>query len=54
MEIMEGHVVAIIGPSGCGKSTFLRCVNRMHEEVQGARATGQIFFKRSEYFTIKM
>lgn len=43
MEIMEGHVVAVIGPSGCGKSTFLRCVNRMHEEVQGASATGQIF-----------
>ncbi len=43
MEIKEGHVVAIIGPSGCGKSTFLRCLNRMHEEVQGARATGQIF-----------
>jgi phosphate transport system ATP-binding protein len=29
-------VTAIIGPSGCGKSTFLRCLNRMHEEVPGA------------------
>ena len=32
-----GHVTAIIGPSGCGKSTMVRCVNRMHEEIPGAR-----------------
>src|SRR6476661_5526184 len=33
-----GHVTAIIGPSGCGKSTMVRCVNRMHEEIPGARS----------------
>src|SRR4051794_37024931 len=33
-----GKVTAIIGPSGCGKSTMVRCVNRMHEEILGARA----------------
>src|SRR5207247_10054913 len=33
-------VTAIIGPSGCGKSTFVRCLNRMHEEVHGARVSG--------------
>ncbi len=26
----------------CGKSTFIRCINRMHEVVPGARAEGQI------------
>ena len=31
------QVTALIGPSGCGKSTFIRCLNRMHEEVPGAR-----------------
>jgi phosphate transport system ATP-binding protein len=36
------HVTAIIGPSGCGKSTMVRCVNRMHEEVPGARSEGQV------------
>jgi phosphate transport system ATP-binding protein len=36
------EVTAIIGPSGCGKSTFIRCLNRMHELVAGARATGQV------------
>jgi phosphate transport system ATP-binding protein len=35
-------VLAIIGPSGCGKSTFVRCINRMHELVPGARQTGKI------------
>ena len=37
-------VTAVIGPSGCGKSTFIRCLNRMHEEGRGARATGKVLF----------
>jgi phosphate transport system ATP-binding protein len=36
------RVTAIIGPSGCGKSTMVRCVNRMHEEIPGARSEGRI------------
>src|SRR5438445_436663 len=35
-------VTALIGPSGCGKSTFIRCLNRMHEVVPGARVTGGV------------
>ncbi|MGZ3678701.1 MAG: phosphate ABC transporter ATP-binding protein PstB [Ktedonobacterales bacterium] len=35
-------VTALMGPSGCGKSTFVRCLNRMHEEVPGARAAGHV------------
>jgi phosphate transport system ATP-binding protein len=35
-------VTAMIGPSGCGKSTVLRCLNRMHEEITGAYATGTV------------
>ncbi|MGZ3457275.1 MAG: phosphate ABC transporter ATP-binding protein PstB [Archangium sp.] len=35
-------VMSIIGPSGCGKSTFLRCLNRMHELVPGARSAGKV------------
>jgi phosphate transport system ATP-binding protein len=37
-------ISAIIGPSGCGKSTYIRCLNRIHEEVPGARAEGEINF----------
>jgi phosphate transport system ATP-binding protein len=39
-----GTVTAIIGPSGCGKSTLIRCLNRMHEEVRGARVQGKVLF----------
>jgi phosphate transport system ATP-binding protein len=42
IAIPENKVTAIIGPSGCGKSTFIRCLNRMHELVPGARAEGKV------------
>ena len=42
LEFAPNQVTAIIGPSGCGKSTMVRCINRMHEEVPGARATGAV------------
>ena len=38
----DRSVTAIIGPSGCGKSTFLRCLNRMHETIPGARVSGSV------------
>ncbi len=41
-DLEDCAVTAIIGPSGCGKSTFLRCLNRLHEEVPGTRVTGTI------------
>ncbi|HEV3095435.1 MAG TPA: phosphate ABC transporter ATP-binding protein PstB [Solirubrobacteraceae bacterium] len=42
LEFRSGEVTAIIGPSGCGKSTMVRCINRMHEEIPGARAEGRV------------
>jgi len=42
LSIPEKQVTAIIGPSGCGKSTFVRCLNRMHEVVPGARVEGKV------------
>ncbi|MFN7952964.1 MAG: phosphate ABC transporter ATP-binding protein PstB [bacterium] len=42
MAIPAMRVTAIIGPSGCGKSTFIRCLNRMHEMVPGARFAGTV------------
>jgi phosphate transport system ATP-binding protein len=41
LAVAAHHITAIIGPSGCGKSTFIRCLNRMHEVVRGARASGR-------------
>jgi phosphate transport system ATP-binding protein len=40
--IVKNQVTSIIGPSGCGKSTLIRCLNRMHEVVPSAYATGQV------------
>jgi phosphate transport system ATP-binding protein len=42
LTVCARAVTAIIGPSGCGKSTLIRCLNRMHEVVPGARAAGQV------------
>ena len=42
LEFRANEVTAIIGPSGCGKSTMVRCINRMHEEIAGARTQGRV------------
>jgi phosphate transport system ATP-binding protein len=43
LPIAGRAVTAIMGPSGCGKSTFIRCINRLHEEVPGAWARGAVY-----------
>jgi phosphate transport system ATP-binding protein len=42
IDFPPNEVTAIIGPSGSGKSTVVRCINRMHEEIPGARAEGSV------------
>jgi phosphate transport system ATP-binding protein len=42
LDYEPNKVTAMIGPSGCGKSTMVRCINRMHEEIPHARATGEV------------
>ena len=42
LDIQPLSVTALIGPSGCGKSTFVRCLNRMHEEVPGTHVAGDV------------
>jgi phosphate transport system ATP-binding protein len=42
IEFPPNQVTALIGPSGSGKSTVVRCINRMHEEIPGARAEGSV------------
>jgi len=42
LHYAPNEVTAMIGPSGCGKSTVLRCLNRMHEEIPGARTEGRV------------
>mgnify|MGYP000620585487 CR=1 FL=1 len=42
LKIPPQKITALIGPSGCGKSTFLRCLNRMNDEIPHTRAEGDI------------
>jgi phosphate transport system ATP-binding protein len=51
LRIPEKRVTAIIGPSGCGKSTLIRCINRMHETVPGARAEGRVLVSGQDIYT---
>src|SRR5579872_5898316 len=50
MGIQTNRITAIIGPSGCGKSTFLRCLNRMHEVVPGARMEGSVLLDGEDIY----
>ena len=43
-EIYRNLITAVIGPSGCGKSTFIRCLNRMNDEVPSFRHEGTILY----------
>jgi phosphate transport system ATP-binding protein len=50
IDVTPNTVTAIIGPSGCGKSTFIRCINRLHEEVPGASASGHVVLKNMDIY----
>jgi phosphate transport system ATP-binding protein len=50
VKIQSKALTAIMGPSGCGKSTFIRCLNRMHEEVRGARVSGKVVFDDQDIY----
>lgn len=50
LSVEPNEVTALIGPSGCGKSTFIRCLNRMHEAVPGARASGKVLLDGEDVY----
>jgi phosphate transport system ATP-binding protein len=50
LDFVANRVTAIIGPSGCGKSTMVRCINRMHEEIPGARAEGSVMLDELDVY----
>jgi|HubBroStandDraft_3_1064219.scaffolds.fasta_scaffold06163_3 phosphate transport system ATP-binding protein len=50
LDFNANEVTAIIGPSGCGKSTMVRCINRMHEEIPGARAEGRVLLDELDIY----
>jgi phosphate transport system ATP-binding protein len=54
LDIAHGEVLALIGPSGCGKTTVLRCLNRLNDEVDGARVTGTITLEGEDIYSRKV
>ncbi len=50
LDVPEHTVLSVIGPSGCGKSTFLRCLNRMHELIPGARSEGEVLLDGEDLY----
>src|SRR6476469_9906533 len=52
MEIPKNQVISVMGPSGCGKTTFLRCINRMHELIPGAKSDGKIFLNNDDVYQL--
>jgi phosphate transport system ATP-binding protein len=51
LSIPRNAITAIIGPSGCGKSTLIRCMNRMHEVVRGARVEGRVLLDGKDIYS---
>jgi len=54
LPIREKRVTALIGPSGCGKSTYIRCLNRLHEVIPGARMEGRVLLDGQDVYTRAM
>ncbi len=50
VDVAPYSILSVIGPSGCGKSTFLRCLNRMHELVPGARSDGGVLLDGEDLY----
>ena len=50
VEIPAHKVTAIIGPSGCGKSTFLRCCNRMNDQITACEVDGELRFHGTDVY----
>jgi phosphate transport system ATP-binding protein len=50
IDFPPNEVTALIGPSGSGKSTVVRCINRMHEEIPGARAEGSVWLDELDIY----
>ncbi|HOT92616.1 MAG TPA: phosphate ABC transporter ATP-binding protein PstB [Anaerolineae bacterium] len=54
LDIMPQEITAFIGPSGCGKTTFLRCLNRMNDEIPHTRVEGEILLDDADIYAPTM
>ncbi len=56
LAVRPQSVTALIGPSGSGKSTLLRAINRLNEELPGARSNGRLLLDNENVYepTVKV
>lgn len=54
LDFPEKQLTALIGPSGCGKSTFLRCLNRMNDDIDNINITGKILLEGEDIYRAKL
>jgi phosphate transport system ATP-binding protein len=50
LDVYRNVITAIIGPSGCGKSTFIRCLNRMNDDLPGFGLDGRILYHGTDLY----
>ena len=50
LDIPENQVTAVVGPSGCGKSTFVRCINRLNDQINTVSTKGSIFIDGTDIY----
>lgn len=50
INIREKKITSMIGPSGCGKSTLLRVFNRMNDNIEGIKITGQVLLDNENIY----
>ena len=54
LQFRANEIAALIGPSGCGKSTFLRCLNRMNDDISGIAISGQVLVDGHDIYAREM
>jgi phosphate transport system ATP-binding protein len=50
LEIEPKKITVFMGPSGCGKSTLVRVLNRMNDDVEGFRHTGNVMLDGKDIY----
>lgn len=50
LEIEPRKITVFMGPSGCGKSTLVRVLNRMNDQVEGFRHSGQVLLDGKDIY----
>lgn len=51
LDVQHNEILVVFGPSRSGKTTLLRLLNRLSDQIEGARRQGDITFHGRDIFT---